>query len=873
MNVIIKKCLRKYLRPSQSLGGRRLTVPEMAYAAVISLLGAIHGLLHSRCISLGSSTRECLQSVYDHARSLATTLERCSEGVGALEEEVIIEEARRLEDSIEFPLSTHVLVLQSQIGEPTFSLNLDADSFAQTVRKIKENIEELWEQKVSETIEEHVKELFMPKAEEEVSSATDECHMVGLFDQFHWIRDKLIASETVSEDEIVIWISGMAGIGKTRLAKKLLQDPSVKAHFQCVAFVRVGPVFRQEEVLDAITAQLNLQDEKMIMEGSFEHRFGRIMRLRRSLIVLDDVWNDMDFLDDGMLLGKETKILVTSREDMHYYDIFNLKMRFMDEEESWELLRRNVFGEEECPPQLVKHGKKIAKHCEGLPLLINAVAPILLSEAHKNPECWNRVAEKPHSVLEKASHQISEVLLSSYHPLTQYQKLCFLYLAAFPLKYIVPRSTIINFWHVERFRSVTRKTDYSFTYEKLLRNHLFMCHEENLFSGISKDCSLHCAYWYLSKRIAENNKFLYTINGCAEALDECVKSHRRLAIYENVLFAIKEVHEEISSISTVRSLLCTGPYHQYQVPICTQWKVLRVLNALTIRFYEFPFEVLKLILLRYLALTCNANLPASISKLWNLKFLIVHQHSSIKRVGVESYVPVEVWDLQELEHLEIMGRNLPDPPCPGAILPNLKKLLDVGVESCTKAVLESLPDLEKLRIQIEFGPNATETMSCFDHISCLRRLESFHSLIINPTLLRPPPPLAFPYFLQKLTLSGFGYPWEHMRKICELGRIDELKLQHYAFRGEKWDAKVIKSSILVSLTIEDTDLVEWTAEDETFSSLEYLTLKNCYKLREIPLFPYVEDIKLVDCNPLAETCAKQKHFWISKRVAANYSWK
>ncbi|KAH6788347.1 hypothetical protein C2S51_003353 [Perilla frutescens var. frutescens] len=641
----------------------------MAYAAVISLLGAIDGLFDSRCISLGTSTRECLQSVHDHATSLATTLERCSEGVGALEEEVIIEEARRFEDSIEFPLSTHILLLQSQIGEPTFSLNLNADSFARTARKMKENIQELWEQKVSETIEEYVKELFVPKTEE-VSSATDECDMVGLFDQFLWIRDKLVASEKGPLDQSVIRISGMAGIGKTRLARKLLQDPSVKAHFECLVFVRVGPVFRREEVLDAITAQLNLHDHEMIMEGSFTQRFYRILTLRKSLIVLDDVWDDMDLLIRFSLHVTESHILVMK---------------------SWELLRRNVFGEEECPPQLLKPGKKIAKDCEGLPLLINAVAPILLSEAQRNPECWNSVAEKPHSLLEEASHQISE--------------------------------------------------------------------------------------------------------------------------------------------------------------------------------------------LRYLALTCNAELPASISKLLKLKFLIIHQHSGIKRVGVESYVPAEVWDLQKLEHLEIMGRNLPDPPHPGAVLPNLKKLLDVGVESCTKAVLESLPDLEKLRIQIEFAPNATETMSCFDHISCLRSLKSFHSLIINPTLLLPPLPLAIlPSRLAKLALSGFGYPWEHMRKISELQYLIELKLQHYAFRGEKWDAIVIKFPYLRSLTIEDTDLVEWTAEYESFFYLEHLTFKNCYKLREIPYCPRVTVIKLVDYNPLAEACAKQKYpgmIWNSRteKVSANYSWK
>ncbi|KAL8547627.1 hypothetical protein ACS0TY_007088 [Phlomoides rotata] len=68
----------------------------------------------------------------------------------------------------------------------------------------------------------------------------------------------------------------------------------------------------------------------------------------------------------------------------------------------------------------------------------------------------------------------------------------------------------------------------------------------------------------------------------------------------------------MTSVSTARSLLCFGPPHQYQVPICCDLHLnwLKVLDALAIRFFEFPDGIFRLILLRYLALmTANSLIP------------------------------------------------------------------------------------------------------------------------------------------------------------------------------------------------------------------------------------------------------------------------
>ncbi|KAL8498809.1 hypothetical protein ACS0TY_021950 [Phlomoides rotata] len=90
-----------------------------------------------------------------------------------------------------------------------------------------------------------------------------------------------------------------------------------------------------------------------------------------------------------------------------------------------------------------------------------------------------------------------------------------------------------------------------------------------------------------------------------------------------------------------------------------------------------------------------------------------------------SYLPPEIWDMKELEHLQVIGSNLPDSPNTGAVLEKLVvKLLDVRAESCTKSILERIPNLQKLGIRIELVPGSSEPSFSFDHISHLKRIKS-----------------------------------------------------------------------------------------------------------------------------------------------------
>lgn len=161
------------------------------------------------------------------------------------------------------------------------------------------------------------------------------------------------------------------------------------------------------------------------------------MEGKRCLIVLHDVWDEevLDHLKSCLPeVGKGIfQILVTTR-DRGFTKCISLStlglhvevVRFLNVKESKDLLREKVFGH-----QLENAAEKIAKNCEGLPLMIVTVAN-LLSKAEKTLEYWNEVAEKRNSLFVDAYNAILEVLLS-YNYLPHHLKMFFLYIyGSFP---------------------------------------------------------------------------------------------------------------------------------------------------------------------------------------------------------------------------------------------------------------------------------------------------------------------------------------------------------------------------------------------------------------------------------------------------------
>ncbi|KAK4427074.1 hypothetical protein Salat_1476300 [Sesamum alatum] len=440
-------------------------------------------------------------------------------------------------------------------------------------------------------------------------------------------------------------------------------------------------------------------------------------------------------------------------------------------------------------------------------------------------------------------------------------------MGVFPHDYEIPRSKLINLWCTEGFlEPYPTKTleDHSMVcLEDLVSRSVVLVRQQGTNNKI-KTCRLHTVFHYLCIKEAGKDKFFHVLDSYA---NQGIESQRRLCILNNVLFGIKSVHKLMASRSNARSLLCTGAHHQYPVSMCLDFRMLRVLDALRVRFYSFPAEVVKLIQLRYLSFTYNGKLPTSISNLQNLQYFMVHQYLSIiSSVPHWSYLPMEMWHMQELRHLQVMGSDLSNPNTEDALLPNLLTLLGISARSCTKDVLRRIPNLKKLGIRIELPLDAAEPSCCFDHLASLCRLESLKCIIVNPNkrlqVFVPTPPVSiFPSSLRKLTLSGLGFPWEYMSNIAYLPNLEVLKLRSYAFQGSVWEASEEGFEQLRFLLIEDTNLEYWRVDDTHFPRLERLFIQHRYKLKEIPLeigeISTLEMIEIVDGSPSLVASAKQ----------------
>ncbi|KAL9170541.1 hypothetical protein ABFS82_04G151400 [Erythranthe guttata] len=882
----------------------------MAHGAVGSLKLTIERLKNSSYISIvQNSSPKIIKLLYKEVCSFQDALEEFDERrntinmkmVKILEAE-IMDVVYQFEDVIESYVldQIHSQSEEShhgdQIHPPSmlFSVDLqelkqDVDSFIKTVKKMKRA---------------YIHELRNPSPEEEeedddvvtsrINFGGNHEPMIGFSEHFIELRD-LFTNNYEDPSRMIFSLDGMAGIGKTTLATKLFQDPSIVSCYTRRAFVTIGPKYLLKNVLLHILVQLNPSLEISDVDGEtlamLERMVRNSLKHQRYFIVLDDIWDEKLcsalkklFPDDD----NRSLVLMTTRigdaTDIAHDCRYDLPL--LDKKDSWVLLRQKVFGQEACSYELEKAGKKIAENCEGLPLTIVTVANIL-SKSEKTTEYWNKVSDEKDSIYYDAYDQMSKVLLPSYNYLDQRLKACFLYMGIYPQRYkilFIELFGLHSLWNAEgivysaeQFREKVSqlKMVEMFDLDPCSYYILELSLKNLIIHDGEKSCySLHSSFWYMCNKEAVKNKFFYAFNCSAGALpEEDLIYQRRLCMQNNVLLAIQDVQDSITSASMVRSLLCTGNFHEYPVPLCLEkLRLLRVVHAVTIRFYEFPMEVLKLVQLRYLSLTFNGNIPSSISKLWNLQWLIIGQKLIVENKS-SCNMPMEIWDMKELKKLDVGGKKLSDPR-EGSFLPNLLGLHGLHHQSCTKDVFGKIPNLMELSIVISSShDNGDQPLSCFDHVSHLHKLQSLACIIQNPTfeaeVVAPLAPLSYlPSSLTKLYLSGLGYPWEEMSKISSLPNLTHLYLKFYAFRGRKWEVRDDEFQRLVYLEIEDSDLVQWTFQnDRCIPNIRVLRILHCYKLKEMPLMfgASLIAVSVVDCSPMAVNCAnKLQQDWDDK---------
>ena len=189
-----------------------------------------------------------------------------------------------------------------------------------------------------------------------------------------------------SNDVRMIWITGRGGIGKTTIAKAIYDRFS--NHFKAKSFVEnvregsktpKGKIHLQKVLLKGISEDKYLR-VSTICEGTT--RINRILRLKKVLIILDDVDNANQ---KETLLGRcegfasQSRIILTTRNkrllaNRNGLSTYDYEVEVLDEDEAIELFRKHAFPSSVVSEDYLELEKQAISYAEGLPLVLISVS-------------------------------------------------------------------------------------------------------------------------------------------------------------------------------------------------------------------------------------------------------------------------------------------------------------------------------------------------------------------------------------------------------------------------------------------------------------------------------------------------------------------
>ncbi|KAI4305915.1 hypothetical protein L6164_029242 [Bauhinia variegata] len=261
--------------------------------------------------------------------------------------------------------------------------------------------------------------------------------------------NKLLAALKDNKDDI-IGLYGMGGSGKTALVKEVGKKAQELEFFEraVIAVVSHTPNVRniQDQLIDALGLRLE--------EQSNTYRAQRLSdRLRdgRTLVILDDVWEKLDFEQIGIPINdnnKACRVLLTTRShevcsSMQCQKIVQLSL--LTKEESWDFFKRCSRITEESDSAVT--AKKVADKCQGLPIAITTVGNTLRG---KSLDEWKnaltRLERSHHLDVAKGMRNPYECIKLSYDNLT-----CPLAKSIFLLCSIFPEDSEIEVEDLVRF--------------------------------------------------------------------------------------------------------------------------------------------------------------------------------------------------------------------------------------------------------------------------------------------------------------------------------------------------------------------------------------------------------------------------------------
>ncbi|XP_074565026.1 putative disease resistance RPP13-like protein 1 [Curcuma longa] len=474
----------------------------------------------------------------------------------------------------------------------------------------------------------------------------------------------------------VFGISGMGGIGKTTLAKKIFDnDEMVKKQFKKQVWLHVSKDYSEIDILKQVLRGIGGHDDGVQSKAEIEGKIAPLLS-ESLLLVLDDIWSANVWMKllRNVILNKpscRSVILFTTRDEnvgraMRADFVHHVEK--MHEDSGWELIRKIVFGDVEdvIISELKEVGMEIVRKCDGLPLAVKVMAGVLLHKERTKRE-WKKVVESDLWSIEEIDAKLSNALYLSYEDLPSHLKQCFLSCAFY--RDISFRSDIIRLWVSEGFvieqsKNLMENIAEGY-YKELIARNLLQITER--FSN-AYEFGMHDVLRSFGQKLMEDEGIL--VNDVQFTSTKSLTKIRRLSISTQ--------GDVLSLPNVIIEQKCLRALHLFNCPQIKRienhafesLKCLRVLHLCDTSIESLPNSLMKLFHLKYLDLdrTKIRRLPESIGCLANLQTLSLSWCKSLHEL------PKGITRLSNLRCLRIEDTPLTHVPKGVGKLKNLNNL-------------------------------------------------------------------------------------------------------------------------------------------------------------------------------------------------------
>ncbi|KNA21314.1 hypothetical protein SOVF_044000 [Spinacia oleracea] len=496
----------------------------------------------------------------------------------------------------------------------------------------------------------------------------DDQYLIGRDEDVTQLVKLLCDSSNITRDLTVIGVVGLAGLGKTALSKRVCKAQEVMECFNSqVIWLVVSHNFNQTDILKRMVELLykeasNLSESQVIVEKLREKLNGK-----RYLLVLDDVWDTIDWEPFRCALqeiggSKGSSLLVTSRgrnvvAKMDTYGCDNngertmqrasvYQLQGLNEEDSWSLfMTRMSGGNLSLASEKYVIARRIIKKCGGVPLAIRALGDLLREH---DIERWMEVEKSDVWEIEDKYGILPSLKLSFHYLPNTALKKCFSYCAIFGEDEVIEKDKLIQMWMAQGFLQPCDKMELigeEYLYV-LLNSSLFQEAELNELGNV-ETFKIHDLVLSLARVVSREVEFVSSKGKIK--VNDTSSEFRHLSV---TLFG-----EELPT--TFCKKLRTyyyNPLHRMvymRLNFLMHSKNLRVLCLCNLAQKKLPDSVGSLKHLRYLDISGNEfeTLPKVITKLHQLQTLQIEFNGTFYEKKHFPVLSEEVGNLVNLRHI------------------------------------------------------------------------------------------------------------------------------------------------------------------------------------------------------------------------------